>query len=89
DSWRTAMSGAFDSARDFSRHDLLALRPSYGAAPVWIDVGASDRFRAADVKLARELGVVPHVWPGRHGSLYWRSHMYDYLRFYTDALARC
>ncbi len=88
-SWRTTMAGAFDSAHDFVRHDLLALRPSYGAMPVWIDVGSADRFRTADVRLARELGVVLHVWPGKHGSRYWRTHMGDYLRFYADALARC
>jgi hypothetical protein len=29
------------------------------------------------------------VWPGKHGSRYWRSHMGDYLRFYADALAQC
>jgi poly(3-hydroxybutyrate) depolymerase len=66
-----------------ARHDLLRLRPSYGSTPVWIDVGTQDRFRPADVRLARELGVQPHVWPGKHGSNYWRAHMKQYLRFYA------
>jgi hypothetical protein len=41
------------------------------------------------VSLASELGVTPHVWPGKHGSRYWRAHMAQYLRFYADALASC
>jgi S-formylglutathione hydrolase FrmB len=86
---RTTMAGSFDGLGDFARHDLLSLDPSYGSTPVWIDVGTQDRFRAADVRLAGELGVTPHVWPGEHGSRYWRAHMAQYLRFYADALARC
>ena len=88
-SYRATMPGSFESAREFARHDLLALRPSYGRTPVWIDVGSEDRFRALDVRLASEIGVRAHVWPGKHGTRYWRSHMRDYLRFYADALARC
>jgi S-formylglutathione hydrolase FrmB len=86
---RATMAGSFDGPGDFARHDLLALRPSYGPTPLWIDVGTEDRFRAADVRLAGELGVTPRVWPGEHGSHYWRAHMADYLRFYADALAGC
>jgi poly(3-hydroxybutyrate) depolymerase len=79
------MPRSFDSAADFARHDLLSVRPAYGRIPVWIDVGTQDRFRAADVRLARELGVHAHVWPGKHGSNYWRAHMAQYLRFYADS----
>jgi enterochelin esterase-like enzyme len=89
ESWRGTLPRAFDGRRDFARHNLLALDPSYGRTPVWIDVGSEDRFRPADVRLASELGVVPHVWPGRHGTRYWRAHVDDYLGFYADALARC
>jgi S-formylglutathione hydrolase FrmB len=86
---RATMAKSFDGPSDFAQHDLLALDPSYGKTPVWIDVGSQDRFRAADVRLASELGVRPHVWPGKHGSRYWRDHMASYLRFYADALAHC
>jgi predicted esterase len=86
---RELMPGSFDGRSDFSDHDLLALHPHYGRMPVWIDVGADDRFRRADVRLATVMGVTPHVWPGGHGTRYWRSHMADYLGFYADALARC
>lgn len=89
ESARTRMAGSFDSAQDFARHDLLLLHPSYGRTPVWIDVGAQDRFRAADVSFAREIGLQAHVWPGRHGGRYWRAHMRAYLGFYANALARC
>jgi S-formylglutathione hydrolase FrmB len=86
---RATMAGAFDSAEDFARHDLLSLRPSYGSTAVWIDVGTQDRFRAADVRFARELGLQAHVWPGKHGSHYWRAHMAQYLAFYAHALQKC
>ena len=86
---RTTMAGAFEGASDFARNDLLSLRPSYGSTPVWIDVGTRDRFRAADVRFAREIGLHPHVWPGKHGSHYWRAHMPQYLAFYARALANC
>jgi S-formylglutathione hydrolase FrmB len=86
---RAALPGAFDGPADFARHDLLTLRPPYGRTPLWIDVGSADRFRAADARLATELHVTPHVWPGKHGSRYWKAHMAAYLRFYADALARC
>lgn len=85
---RASMAGAFDGPGDFAGHDLLALRPAY-SVPVWIDVGASDRFRAADVRFARELGLQAHVWPGKHGSHYWRAHMSQYLAFYAHALENC
>ncbi|HKN94028.1 MAG TPA: alpha/beta hydrolase-fold protein [Thermoleophilaceae bacterium] len=86
---RASMARSFDGPADFARHDLLSLRPSYGSTPVWIDVGAQDRFRAADVRFAREIGLQPHVWPGQHGSHYWRAHMAQYLAFYAKALANC
>ena len=82
---RSMMPGSFDSAADFARHDLLALRPSYGRTPVWIDVGNEDRFRAADVRFARGLGLRAHVWAGKHGSNYWRAHMARYLSFYANS----
>ncbi len=86
---RATMARSFDGPADFARHDLLALRPSYGSTPVWIDVGTQDRFRAADVRFARSIGLQPRVWPGKHSSHYWRAHMAQYLAFYANALANC
>jgi len=87
--WRTAgdtAPGAFDDAADFARHDLIA-HPARYQEPVWLDVGADDPFRAADVALARELHgtVTLHVWPGGHDTAYWRAHVKTYLRFYALA----
>jgi enterochelin esterase-like enzyme len=76
--------GAFDDASDFARHDLIRHPPTY-RAPVWLDVGADDPFRAADTALARKLGAKLHVWPGAHEDSYWRSHIAQYLRFYANA----
>ena len=90
-------AGAFDDARDFARHDVIAAaragRLSQGI-PVWIDVGTQDPFRPADTLLASLLRahgqpVSFHVWPGGHDSAYWNSHWASYLAFYARALARC
>ncbi len=91
-------AGAFDSAEDFERHDVIgAARASadpYRGMSLWLDVGSEDPFRAADTTLAallREKGraVQFHVWPGGHDQAYWSAHWNDYLGFYASALARC
>jgi S-formylglutathione hydrolase FrmB len=83
---------AFDNARDYARHNLLALARTSSPydAPVWIDVGAGDRLRAAATKLAHELDrdgadVSFHVWPGSHDGRYWDAHFAQYVKFYADA----
>jgi S-formylglutathione hydrolase FrmB len=89
--------GAFDSADDFSRHDVIAAADAanpYSGKPLWIDVGSEDPFRRADTTLAHELqskgdALQFHVWPGAHEGSYWRSHWSAYLRFYATALAHC
>jgi S-formylglutathione hydrolase FrmB len=86
------LAGAFDSAADFARHDLIQFargRSPY-RAPVWIDVGNRDHLRAAATLLARKLradgtNVSFHVWPGTHNGRYWDAHLAQYLRFYVDA----
>jgi poly(3-hydroxybutyrate) depolymerase len=75
--------GAFDDAADFARNDIVNHPPSYGKTPVWIDVGASDGFRATDVRYAHEIHAQLHVWPGGHEGAYWRAHIARYLRFYA------
>jgi enterochelin esterase-like enzyme len=90
-------AGAFDDGEDFSRHDLLATAASanpYGSTPLWMDVGRSDPFRAADTALAHELRgdgarVTFHIYPGGHEDGYWSSHWRQYMRFYARALSRC
>jgi S-formylglutathione hydrolase FrmB len=51
--------GAFDSDEDFNRHDVIGAARTeadpYPGAKLWLDVGSSDPFRAADTSLARAL----------------------------------
>ena len=90
-------AGAFDDAQDFARHDLLrAARGAnpFGRTPVWLDVGSSDPFRAADAALAVRLrgdgaNVRFTMSPGDHDDAYWQSHWGSYLGFYSRALAGC
>jgi S-formylglutathione hydrolase FrmB len=89
--WRSGgetAAGAFDDAADFARHDVVSSPfPFHG--PVWLDVGASDPFRAADTAFARDHGLRLRVWPGGHEGGYWASHLRAYLRFYAQALRSC
>ena len=99
--WRTGgdtPEGAFDSAEDFERNDVIGLAASrnrpLGNARVWIDVGNEDPFVSADTELARALRrrgqkITFHIWPGSHSGSYWNPHVDRYLRFYADALADC
>ena len=90
-------AGAFDSAEDFARNDVIAgarTHDPYRGLAVWMDVGSDDPFRAADSTLAQVLRadgnkVQFHVWPGSHSLSYWNSHWSDYLQFYAGALAKC
>ena len=77
--------GAFDDAEDYARNDIFSEAPRLRSLPVWLDNGDRDPFRDADAKLARELHVTQHVWPGGHTGSYWHAHMAQYLRFYVTA----
>jgi S-formylglutathione hydrolase FrmB len=86
--------GAFDSAADFRRNDVVGLarargRRAWGRARLWLDGGTADPFRAADEALAAALRIRMRHWPGGHDDGYWHAHYGRYLRFYADALAAC
>jgi S-formylglutathione hydrolase FrmB len=85
--------GAFDSATDYARHDVIAAARAnpnlYGHARLWLDGGDQDPFHSADEQLAAALHLHMHVWPGSHESAYWNAHWGDYLSFYAAALAAC
>lgn len=99
--WQTGgetAAGAFDSADDFTRNDLIAVareNPSaFKSTRLWIDSGDQDPFQPgvqAMVAALRANGVAVtfHTWPGAHTGEYSDSHMPQYLRFYTRALKRC
>jgi len=76
--------GAFDDAADYERNDVFALRPPQ---PLWIDLGASDPFRAAALAYAKRAGVTAHVWPGGHDVAFWDAHTAALLRFFARACA--
>ncbi len=96
--WPTAgqtVSGAFDDAADFARHDVMGAAAHgnpYGRAAVLVDVGETDGFRFNDQRLADDLkahgaDVTFRLQAGGHSG--WRGRMDQYLRFYASALAHC
>jgi len=102
--WRTAgetASGAFDDARDFAAHDVVAIAGTAGGAaalraqPLWIDAGDEDPFLPGDqafvaaLRAAGDAGVALSTRPGGHDGGYWDGRWPEYLRFYAAALARC
>jgi poly(3-hydroxybutyrate) depolymerase len=87
-------AGAFDDARDFTAHDIIARarrtgQGAWGRAKLWLDGGTRDPFHAGDAALAQALGARLHVWAGGHDGTYWHAHYRDYLRFYARALQTC
>jgi enterochelin esterase-like enzyme len=59
--------------------------------PIYLDDGESDGLFDDDSALVRELtrrgaDVEWHPAAGGHDRSYWRAHLTDYLRFYSDAL---
>jgi len=90
--------GAFDSAADFARNDVVGMaRGNPGAFDgmrVWNDYGDADPFRAYDegfVGYLRADGadLSAHSWDGGHDGDYWSRHWGAYLRFYANSLASC
>ena len=76
--------GAFDDARDYARNDVFELRPPH---PLWIDLGASDPFRAATLAYARRAGVRAHLRPGGHDAALWDAFTPQFLRFFARECA--
>ena len=90
--------GAFDSAADFERNDVVeavqADPNAFGETRVWNDYGDGDPFRPYNEGFvaALEAGdaeLSAHVWPGGHEGGYWDEHWPAYQRFYVNSLARC
>jgi S-formylglutathione hydrolase FrmB len=90
--------GAFDSAADFNRNDVVGMvRGNPGAFEgirVWNDYGDEDPFRVYDegfVNYLRQDGVdlSAHTGDGGHDGAYWSRHWPAYLRFYANSLASC
>lgn len=90
--------GAFESAADFERNDVVGMvradPDAFAGMRVWNDYGDEDPFRGYDedfVEYLRDDGadLSAHSWPGGHDNSYWNAHWAAYLRFYANALANC
>lgn len=90
--------GAFESAADFKRNDVVgtvrADPDAFGEIPIWNDYGNEDPFRVYDegfVDLLEDgnADLRAHSWPGGHDAAYWNAHWPAYLRFYAGALRHC
>lgn len=90
--------GAFESAADFARNDVVGMvradPDAFAGMRVWNDYGDEDPFRGYDegfVEYLRDDGadLSAHSWPGGHDNSYWNAHWAAYLRFYANALAHC
>jgi S-formylglutathione hydrolase FrmB len=90
--------GAFDSAADFNRNDVVGMArgnpDAFDGMRVWNDYGDADPFRAYDegfVDYLRADGadLSAHSGDGGHDNAYWNRHWAAYLRFYANALASC
>jgi poly(3-hydroxybutyrate) depolymerase len=84
--WRTAgetAPGAFDSAADFARHDVIARADRLEGTKLWLDAGDSDPFLAGDRAFADAAGVRLRTSTGGHDGDYWNRHWSKYLRFYA------
>ncbi len=90
--------GAFDSAADFNRNDVVGMvrgdPDAFEGMRVWNDYGDEDPFRVYDegfVGYLRADGadLSAHSWDGGHDGDYWSRHWPAYLRFYANSLAGC
>ena len=90
--------GAFDSAADFARHDIVRVARTHPNAfsgkPLWLDAGSADPFDPGDRAFIAALRsgrdtITVHRWRGGHTGGYWKSHWKNYLGFYARALAKC
>ena len=89
-------TGYFGDAAYFATIDpvSLARTKNLSGLKIWIDIGDGDGLWGAR---ARELHDVltqrniPHFWqtpPGIHDGVYWASHIFDYLKYYSQNFAK-
>jgi enterochelin esterase-like enzyme len=79
--------GAFDSAADWNRNNVLARGAALEGVPVRIDVGRDDPFVGNIPVLRASLpaGVEIQTAPGCHDATFWRSSAPAALRFVSQA----
>jgi pimeloyl-ACP methyl ester carboxylesterase len=88
--WRSfsaSSSGAFDSAADFSEHDLFERASTLRRRPVRIDCGRDDPFLSNARDMAVAVDAEADFGEGFHDEGYWRSRVPSQLEFFRQALA--
>jgi enterochelin esterase-like enzyme len=88
-SYSAAAEGAFDSAADFSSHDVLTRASALTGVPVRVDVGRDDPFigNVAALKAALPRDARVHTAPGCHDARFWRSVAPQALAFLGQTFA--
>lgn len=86
---RKAVPDAFDSAADFTRHDVIAGAPSLRGIPVRVDCGDADPFSSATSLFASRLPAAPDggIDAGCHDTGYWHRVAPDQVDFLGRASA--
>jgi pimeloyl-ACP methyl ester carboxylesterase len=80
--------GAFDSAADFARHDVLARSAALRGQPVRIWCGASDPLQRGARQLAERVpGAILRISEGCHDPVFWEHLAPDQLRLAAAALS--
>ena len=81
-------AGAFDSAADFTAHQLWGRQRILDAIALRIDCGASDGFAPITRELRASLRPTPTggIEPGGHDDAYWRSQASGQLTFVSQHL---
>jgi enterochelin esterase-like enzyme len=84
----------FGDKQYFEAHDPVSLCSKNPVQAkrfsIWVDIGAKDGWYAPAEAFHRQLdgASVPHEWrvfSGGHDDAYWRAHVADYLRFYSES----
>lgn len=87
--YQDSANGAFDSAREFADHDVIARSRTLDDIPTRITVGSDDPFRPGVTAMLRGL---PHaqseIGPGAHNASWWRHAAPKQLAFIGTGLPR-
>jgi pimeloyl-ACP methyl ester carboxylesterase len=87
DDARAANPGAFDSAADFTRNNVVAGLPILRRVPAFVACGTDDPFQPEVVLVRSRLSALTHhpvpggIMPGCHDSSFWARHWPAALEF--------
>jgi hypothetical protein len=87
DDARAASPGAFDSAADFTRNDVVSGLSSLRRVPAFVACGTEDPFQPEVALVRSRLAALTHhrvpggIMPGCHDSSFWARHWPAALQF--------